>query len=57
MSCTCAERCDEYNGWRCTITGGECVFWYPSSKLCAEIWGEGPDSEVIDDSDKGNDTA
>lgn len=44
MACKCAIRVDEYNGWKCSVTDGECVFTYPSSKLCAEIWGEGPDA-------------
>lgn len=49
MSCKCAEKCDEYNGWRCTVTDGECVFLYPSSKRCAEICGEGPDAKEAAD--------
>lgn len=44
IGCSCAERCDEYNGWRCTITDGACMYMFPNSKACARDWGEGPDA-------------
>lgn len=44
MSCSCAKVTDEYHGWECDITGGACMFLYPSSKQCAEKYGEGPDA-------------
>ena len=44
MSCKCARRTDEYHGWACTVTDGECMFLHPNSKACAEIYGEGPDA-------------
>ena len=42
--CSCASRTDEYNGWKCSVTDGACMFLYPNSKACAEIYGEGPDA-------------
>ncbi len=45
MSCKCAKRTDEYHGWACTVTDGECMFLFPDSKACAEIYGEGPDTQ------------
>lgn len=44
MGCKCARVTDEYHGWECTITDGECMFIVPNSKRCAEIYGEGPDA-------------
>ncbi len=43
MGCKYARVTDEYHGWECQVTEGECMFLYPSSKACAEIFGEGPD--------------
>lgn len=42
--CSCAVRTDEYHGWECTITEGACMFLYPDSAACAEMYGEGPDA-------------
>ncbi len=44
MGCRYAKTTDEWHGWECSITGGACMFLYPSSKKCAEIYGEGPDA-------------
>ena len=49
MACKCAIRTDEYHGWECSITEGECMFLFPNSKLCAEIYGEGPDAEEYEE--------
>lgn len=46
MGCKAAKPTDEYHGWECEITGGACEFLYPNSKLCAEMFEEGPDTEV-----------
>ena len=43
MTCKCAVRTDEYHGWKCSITEGSCIFLVTDSKLCAELYGEGPD--------------
>ena len=52
MACSCAKATDEYHGWECAITGGACMFLYPSSKDCAEMYGEGPDAEDYNDDTK-----
>ena len=44
MACKAATPTDEYHGWECEITGGACMFLVPNSKLCAEMYGEGPDA-------------
>ena len=44
MSCEYASPTDEFHGWRCSVTDGECMFLFPSSKACAEKYGEGPDA-------------
>lgn len=44
MPCKCARPTDQYHGWECTVSGGECMLLIPSSKKCAEIYGEGPDT-------------
>lgn len=48
MACTCA-RFDTDEGWTCKITGGRCEFYIPNSKLCAEMFGEGPDAYPEED--------
>ncbi len=47
MTCKCAKRTDEFHGWACGVTGGECAFLMPDSKLCAAVYGEGPDADKI----------
>jgi len=42
--CKCAIQTDEYHGWECEVTGGACMFLFPDSKMCAEMFGEGPDA-------------
>lgn len=39
MSCICARR-GNYGGWKCTITGDECMFFVPSQDACADEYGE-----------------
>ena len=51
--CTAAIPTDEFHGWRCTITDGECVFLFPDSKACAERYGDGPDACDDDDQQEG----
>lgn len=48
MGCKCAKLTDEWHGWECTITEGECMFSSPNSRLCAELYGEGPDAIEIE---------
>lgn len=47
-NCTCAIPCDEFHGWRCSITDGECMYLVPDSKACARDYGEGPDAMESD---------
>ena len=54
MSCKCAVRCDEYHGWRCTITDGRCEYLVPNSKRCAADFGEGPDVDVDNEQEAAN---
>jgi hypothetical protein len=46
MACKTAIPCDQYHGWECDVTGGACVFFTPNSKACAEMFGEGPDTDA-----------
>ena len=45
MGCAAAKRTDEYHGWECTISGGECMFLYPDDEECYKRYGEGPKVE------------
>lgn len=40
--CNCASSTDEYNGWKCSVSDGACMFLYPNAEKCAELYGEGP---------------
>jgi len=43
MSCKCSSF-DEDNGrYSCAVSGDECALMFPDSKVCAELFGEGPD--------------
>lgn len=42
--CSCSYITDEWHGYGCDVSGGECMFIIPNSKVCAEIYGEGPDA-------------
>lgn len=42
--CSCASPTDQWHGWECSITGGECMFLFPSATMCAKIYGEGPNA-------------
>lgn len=44
MGCKCAYSTDVGHGWGCSITGGECKYFFPDSKKCARDYGEGPDA-------------
>lgn len=56
MSCKCARPTDEFHGCRCTITDGECMFLFSDSKACAELYGEGPDADIEELEDEGEET-
>ncbi|GFO86542.1 hypothetical protein [Anaerostipes butyraticus] len=34
MGCKMARRTDQYHGWECEISGGECMFLYPDDEEC-----------------------
>ena len=53
MSCRAAIPCDQYHGWECDVSGSACLFLPPNSKLCAEMYGEGPDAGSGDTADAG----
>lgn len=53
MSCKCAIPTDQYHGWECTVSGGECMFLMPNSKACAEKYCEGPDAKIIEERRSG----
>ena len=37
--------CSAFNGSVCNVTGDSCMFLIPNSKLCVEVYGEGPDAD------------
>ena len=45
MSCKCSIPTDQYHGYECSITGGECAFIFPDSVACAIQFQEGPDAD------------
>lgn len=53
MSCKCAKPTDEYHGWYCEVSGGECMYLFPNSKRCADDFGEGPDAEHEANAEEG----
>lgn len=46
MGCKYAVETDQYHGWECMVTGGECAFLAPNSRLCADEYGEGSDADT-----------
>ena len=52
MACSCAKVTDEYHGCECAVSGDACMFLYPNSKACAEMYGEGPDAETYNEDTK-----
>lgn len=48
MGCKYAAESGQYHGWECTVTGGECAFLTPNSRLCADEYGEGPDADTAE---------
>jgi len=45
MSCKCAKFDEDTGRYQCYVSGSECVYLIPNSKLCAKECGEGPDAE------------
>lgn len=42
MSCKCAIFNLESVRMRCSITGDDCMYYWPDGKRCAEEYGDGP---------------
>lgn len=50
MACKAAGKYDpETNRYRCSVTGDDCMFLFPNSKECSEMFGEGPDTDDSED--------
>ena len=50
MSCKCATFDPEEGRYSCSVSGDGCVFLFnPNSKRCAELYGEGPDANLLDE--------
>lgn len=54
MSCKCAKFDSDLGRYQCSVSGDECMYMFPSSKKCAEEWGEGPDVKY-EESEVGED--
>lgn len=53
MGCTAAGRFDPDTGRHtCQVTGDDCMFLFPSSRHCAEMFNEGPDADNGDEDDQ-----
>lgn len=46
--CTAAYYTDEHHGYGCNITEGACMLLFPDSKICAEMYGEGPEKDGLE---------
>ncbi len=55
MGCKAATFDEDLGRYQCDISGSECMYLFPSSKRCAEDYGEGPDaiSEENEDYEDG----
>ena len=54
MFCSCSKF-DPDEGFKCSITGDRCIFWFPNEKACDELYGE--DSEEDESVEIGLDLA
>lgn len=45
MNCKCANYNEDEGRYYCEVSGSQCMYLFPSSKRCAEDYGEGPDAE------------
>lgn len=48
MSCKAAKFDPDEGRYYCDVSGDQCMYYIPNSKICAEKYGEGPDA-VEDD--------
>ena len=44
MACKSATYDPDEGRYYCEVSGGQCMYYIPSSKQCAEDYGEGPDA-------------
>ena len=47
--CPNAKPTDQYHGWECKITGGECMYFFPNYERCKK---EYLDDELEDEDDE-----
>lgn len=50
MSCKCATYDPDDGRYECSISGSGCMFFIPNSKMCAAMYGEGPDAKDKEES-------
>lgn len=55
MSCKCAHFDEDTGRYKCDVSGDQCMFLFPSSKACAEKYGEGPDAQYDEQEIKHDD--
>lgn len=48
MSCKAAKFDPDEGRYYCEVSGDQCMYYIPSSKKCAEEYGEGPDAYIDD---------
>ncbi|TWH48529.1 hypothetical protein [Sporomusa sp. KB1] len=50
MGCKSAISYDpDTNRYQCAVSGDDCMFLLPDSKVCAVLYGEGPDADLLGD--------
>ena len=49
MGCNAAVFDEDTGRYQCEISGSGCMYLIPSSKACAEQYGEGPDADGEDE--------
>ncbi|WP_199884080.1 hypothetical protein [Anaerosinus massiliensis] len=52
MSCKCAKYDSDSGRFDCSVSGSGCMYLIPNSKRCAEEWGEGPDTNDLDNKER-----
>lgn len=49
--CPNAKSTDQYHGWECKITGGECMFLFPNYNACQSMYEDNEKMEVDNEPD------
>ncbi len=44
MRCRYASATDEFHGWKCMITDGECALLFPNESSCPTLIDEGDET-------------